>query len=327
MKRDKKACGNFTGLTPDVIVTEVEQALGRKLLGYTHPLNSYINRVYEVMTADGERVIVKFYRPGRWSKEAIQDEHDFVIECEKDEIPVVAPFVLQSNTTVGDADGVFFAVYPKRMGRIWEQTCDDDWKRLGRVVARAHVVGSRRTAKYRLHLHPCETTEADIGQLLDGGHIPPRYSRYFEDIASSLLDLIIPLFDGREHIRIHGDCHSKNILHRPGEGLLLIDFDDMVTGPPIHDLWMLLPGRASDSGHELELMLKGYREFRDFDEDSIELIEPLRGMRMLYFLDWISRQREDPSFTTNFPQWCNDSFWAEQNRELSQQLNNIKATI
>ncbi|OGV43505.1 MAG: hypothetical protein A2X48_02350 [Lentisphaerae bacterium GWF2_49_21] len=311
-------------MTPDVIVPEVEKALGRHLLGYTHPMNSYINRVYELMADDRERIIVKFYRPGRWSKKAIQDEHDFVMECAHDEIPVVAPFILKNKTTVGETDGIFFAVYPKRLGRIWEQTSDDDWKRLGRVVARAHVVGSRKPAKHRLKLHPRETTKSDISQLVDGGQIPPRYQKPFEDVCSQLLDLILPMFDDTEYIRIHGDCHAKNILHRPDEGLLLIDFDDMVMGPPVHDLWMLLPGHMLESGRELDLMIKGYREFRDFEEDSIELIEPLRAMRMLYFLDWISRQREDPCFPANFPNWGTDSFWADQLRELNQQYLNIK---
>ncbi len=318
-----QACGNFSALTPDIIVPVVEKALGRPLLGFTHPLNSYINRVYELMAADRERIIVKFYRPGRWSKQALQDEHDFVIDCSKDEIPVVAPLPLKNGKTVGEAEGIFFAVYPKRLGRVWEQTCEDDWKRLGRVVARAHVVGSRRAAKHRLQLHPEETTASDIAQLLDGGHIPSRYQKPFADISSQLLDHIMPMFDDAEYIRIHGDCHSKNILHRPDEGLLLIDFDDMVMGPPVQDLWMLLPGHVLESGAELELMIKGYREFRDFEESSIRLIEPLRSMRMLYFLDWISRQRQDPNFNVNFPNWSNDSFWADQVRELNQQFVNV----
>ncbi len=321
------ACGNFTALTPDIIVPEVEKALGRHLLGFTHPLNSYINRVYELMAADRERLIVKFYRPGRWSDKAILDEHDFVMECAKDEIPVVAPLPLKNKKTVANVKGIFFAVYPKRLGRVWEQTSDDDWKRLGRVVARAHVVGSRKPANHRLRMHPDETTESDITQLVDGGHVPEKYRKHFADISSQLLEMILPVFDDTEYIRIHGDCHAKNILHRPDEGLLLIDFDDMVMGPPVQDLWMLLPGHVLDSQRELELMIKGYKEFRDFDEDSTRLIEPLRAMRMLYFLDWISRQREDPNFAVNFPNWSNDSFWADQIRELNQQFMNIKQSL
>ena len=141
------------------------------------------------------------------------------------------------------------------------------------------------------------------------------------------MELILPLFDDFEYIRIHGDCHSKNILHRPDEGLLLIDFDDMLMGPPVQDMWMLLPGHVLDSQIELDLMIKGYNEFREFDDRSKVLIEPLRAMRMLYFLDWISRQKEDPCFNANFPNWSNDSFWSDHVRELNQQFQNIKEYI
>ena len=320
-----QSVGDFTGLTPDIIVSVIEDATGMELLGFTHPLNSYINRVYELQTSAADRIIAKFYRPGRWSKSAILDEHSFVFECENEEIPVVAPLVLKSGTSLGEANGIFFAVYPRRHGRIWEQNCDEDWMRLGMVVARAHLVGAEKDAENRVCLHPGETTIQNVEQLIDGEHVHPSFRKSFEEISARLMDSIFPLFDGCEYIRIHGDCHSKNILHRPGEGLLLIDFDDMVMGPPVQDLWMLLPGNVSESQNELGLILKGYREFRDFDKKSIVLIEPLRAMRMLYFLDWISRQKNDSSFNHNFPNWTNASFWSEEVRELHIQLEKILA--
>ena len=41
----------------------VEDALETPMSGYASALASYINRVYELETALGERVIAKFYRP------------------------------------------------------------------------------------------------------------------------------------------------------------------------------------------------------------------------------------------------------------------------
>ena len=324
----QQTLGDFTGLTPDIIVSGVEDATGIALAGFTHPLNSYINRVYELQTSQRERIIAKFYRPGRWSKNAILDEHDFVIECDKQEIPVVAPMKLKDGSTIGEIEGIFFAVYPKRLGRIWEPNSDDDWKRLGRVIARTHLAGSIKMSKHRLRLHPAKTTATDISQLIESGHVPSRYDKSFSEVSNGILKFILPLFKDCESIRIHGDCHSRNILHRPDEGLLLIDFDDMINGPPVQDMWMLLPpGRASESEIELGLMLKGYCEFRDFDRKSTILIEPLRAMRMLYFLDWISRQKNDPSFNVNFPDWSKESFWAVQTKELDQQFMIIKEEV
>ncbi len=312
-------CGDFAALTPDAIIAAVEEATGLCLLGFSNPLNSYINRVYELQTVDRERFIAKFYRPGRWSREAILDEHDFVLGCAAEEIPVVAPLPLRDGSTLGETDGVFFAVYPKRLGRQWEACDDDGWRRLGRLLARAHMVGASAPAPHRVSLHPGFTTDADVAQLLDGGHVSPRHCHAFANVADAILDDIEHLFDDIEYIRIHGDCHAGNIFDRPGEGLLLFDFDDMAMGPPVQDLWMLLPEHLLTSNHELKLILKGYREFREFDAHSVVLIEPLRAMRMLYFLDWISRQRDDPCFERNFPHWGGESFWAEQINSLRQQ--------
>ena len=51
----------------------VEEATDRKLMGLAHPYKSYINRVYEVQTREGDRLVAKFYRPGRWSRDALRD--------------------------------------------------------------------------------------------------------------------------------------------------------------------------------------------------------------------------------------------------------------
>lgn len=56
---------NFDNLTPDVMIDAVERALGCPMLGLAAPLPSYINRVYEFETSERQRVVAKFYRPGR----------------------------------------------------------------------------------------------------------------------------------------------------------------------------------------------------------------------------------------------------------------------
>jgi Ser/Thr protein kinase RdoA (MazF antagonist) len=129
-----------------------------------------------------------------------------------------------------------------------------------------------------------------------------------------------PLFDGLERIRIHGDCHRGNILDRLEQGLLLIDFDDMAMGPPVQDLWLLLPDRATKSSHEIGLFLSGYERFRKFDRAGLRCIEPLRAMRMIYFLSWCSRQVGDFQFKRNFPDWGNDTFWQREINDLREQV-------
>lgn len=314
---------DFSRLTPNRLVTAVEQAVGRPFVGFAHPLPSYINRVYELQDGEGTRLIAKFYRPGRWTRAAIEAEHRFVHECAADEIPVVAPLPLASGGTIGDASGILFAVYAKCRGREFEPVGDEDWRRLGRVVARLHAVGARAPAPARVTLRPDEVTREHVRRLLDGGFVGPTCRKAFEQVCTQLLTLIAPLFTDAELIRIHGDCNRGNVLERPETGLVLIDFDDMAMGPPVQDLWMLLPDRADRCPHEIELMLEGYGMFRRLDRRSLRLIEPLRAMRLLHFAAWCSRQVDDPAFTRQFPNWGSDAYWKQQAVDLYEQLEVI----
>lgn len=317
---------NFNALTPDVVLDAVESALAVRLSSLTHPLNSYINRVYELAATDGTRLIAKFYRPGRWSCRAILEEHQFVLDCLREEIPVVAPLPLRTGITLGEVAGMFFAVYPKRRGREMEPVEDEAWRRLGRLAARLHLVGERRPAPSRIRMHPATSTAADVEELLSGGFVPRQHVAAFQAVTRDILTAITPLFDGAPLQRIHGDCHRGNILDRPDEGLVVIDFDDMATGPCVQDLWMLLPDYADKARREIDLIADGYEEFRPFDWTSLRLVEPLRAMRMLYYLAWCSRQTTDPTFSARFPDWGNEAFWQREIRALQEQQRIIAGT-
>lgn len=317
----------FENLTPDLIIGSVEKELDRPMTGLTSPLPSYINRVYELESRAGDRFVAKFYRPGRWSNEALEDEHQFVRDCAAHEIPVISPLVLLNGSTLGQAENIRFAVYPKRWGREIEITGDEDYKRLGQLIGRVHVAGSERPAPSRVVLHPSRSMEDDVKELVDGGFVSPAYRSTFDHVCSEILGISEPLFKNVETIRLHGDCHGKNFLHRPGEGVMIIDFDDMVTGPPVQDLWLLLPDHAEKSRREINLLIEGYEQFREFDDTTLRLIEPLRAMRLIYFLAWCSKQKEDYKFQTLFPNWGNDNFWANEIRDLEQQLGIIKQDL
>lgn len=316
---------NFDKLTPDIMIDAVERALGRPMLGLAAPLPSYINRVYEFETAEKQRVIAKFYRPGRWKLDAIEAEHRFVADCAADDIPVIAPIILPSGKTLAETgDGIIFTVFPKRFGREVEINDDDAWRRIGMVIARMHLAGARAEAPERMLLDPRATTTSQMRYLLDGNHITPMFHDDFERIVSEILEIIDPLFEDIEYIRIHADLHRANILERPDEGLMIIDFDDMMEGPPVQDLWLLLPQHIHESQRELDLILEGYTQLRDFEFETIRLIEPLRAMRIIYFLSWCSTQVNDYKFQHNFPEWGGDAFWRREISDLQHQLELIK---
>lgn len=317
----------FEDLTPHLLIDGVEEFTGKRFTGHTNPMASYINRVYEIETEDREKMIVKYYRPDRWSIDAIYDEHDFILDCVDDEIPVVAPLELNNGSTVGLWDKYAFALYPKKSGPMLEITKDEEWVRIGELIGRIHLCGGRYDAPNRIVLDPEGSTEVFLDNLLSGSLINDANRKPFEEVCRNILKTITPLFSDFEKIRIHGDCHRGNIIQRPGEGLMVIDFDDMATSVPVHDLWMLLPGRLDKCRKEMNLMLEGYEKFRKFDNRSLKLIEPLRAMRIIYFIEWSARQSQDHHFKRINPEWGGDIFWRTEINDLNVQYQEILEAI
>ncbi len=316
--------GTFDSLTPDRIFEAAEGAMQSRFSGVLMQLPSYINRVYEMEQSNGERFIFKFYRPGRWCRAALLEEHLFTLECRAAEIPVIAPLRLRNGSTLGvSGDGTFFAAFPKRWGRAFDAEDETAWLRMGALLGRLHAAGAKRSARHRLRLDPQETTLGEVARLLSGDFASSAVLPELADILKKLLRELVSCWHQTEIIRLHGDCHKNNILERPGEGLMLIDFDDMLTGPPVQDLWLLLPGAAEDCRTELELLLRGYGSIREFDRTSLRLIEPLRAMRMIYYLDWCARQKEDFNFKERYPDWGSDSFWRKECAMLREQFSRI----
>ena len=318
----------FTELTPDIVLSAVEKATNTNLTGLLTPFPSYINRVYEIETDDGDRLVAKFYRPDRWTEEALQEEHVFMQDCDDKDIPVVCPAKLSEENTLGNSNGFYFSVFPKKSGRLFELNCDEDYLRAGALIGRIHSSGISGVANHRIVLDPSFSTRQDLDELLSGNFMTGKLKAEFKAVTDEILDLIIPLFEGVKKHRIHGDCHLGNILSRPGKDgndtLMIIDFDDMATGPAMQDLWLLLPGHLSESRRELNLLIEGYEQFLPFDYSTSRLVEPLRAMRIIYFLAWCARQIDDLQFRNNFPDWGTDKFWENEILDLKKQLEEIK---
>ena len=103
-----------------------------------------------------------------------------------------------------------------------------------------------------------------------------------------------------------------------------MDFDDMVMGPCVQDLWLLLPGRGPDAHETLEHILSGYEQLRPFDRGTTQLIEPLRALRMIHFSAWIGKRWADPAFPRAFPHFGTPQYWREQIADLNDQLQLIQ---
>ncbi len=149
---------SFHTLTPDRVLDAVEVG-GLRCTGRCLPLRAFENRVYEVELEDERRLVVKFYRPGRWSRETILDEHRFLEDLVASEVPAVAPMDLGSGQTLNEANGIYYAAFPKVRGRSLDELDAENRRRIGRTIGRMHAVGAARPAPassqaQRAALHP-----------------------------------------------------------------------------------------------------------------------------------------------------------------------------
>ena len=313
------------------MIDTIEDVLGAPCSNLCRPLNSYINRVYEAQLEDETWVVAKFYRPGRWSREALQDELDFVADLQVAEVPVVAPIPDATGKLLHKRSGMHFAIYPRRGGRICDELNSDQWGELGRLLGRVHLVGAEADPQDRIHLAPHASAIGHLEYILNSDQLTPDHRREYEQLTCETLDEIQPLFEEVDLLRIHGDLHLQNLIHRPDEGFVLIDFDDMALGPAVQDLWMLLPGRLGDCRAEVDRFLAGYEMFMAFDMSELCLIEPLRLMRFLHFTAWCARQVADGGPRTNtgrlLANFGSSAYWGQEIQAMRRQQVEIRDAL
>lgn len=325
---------SFYALTPEKILDSAEAA-GLRCTGRCLQLNSMENRVYEVEIepSNPDEVksrfdlfrVVKFYRPGRWTKEQILEEHEFLHDLTLADVPVAAPLPFDDGSTLRqvDAGNIWCAVFPKIGGRSPEEPDTEQLERIGRLLARLHTVGKAKQSRHRLRLTPDLYGLENLRYLYDSGFLPPEMRDYYKQTVEAICSQTAPWFTETSYQRIHGDCHFGNILAN-STGLCLLDFDDMVLGPCVQDMWLVLPGRDEESRRQLQILVGAYESMRSFDRASLRLIEPLRALRFIHYSAWIARRWKDPTFPRVFPQFGSPGYWNEQLSDLREQLMYIQ---
>jgi len=311
----------FFRLSPERVLQAVEAA-GLRPTGHCFALNALENRVYDVRLEDGEHVVAKFYRPGRWSREAIEDEHRLLFALEQAEIPVCVPRRFADGTSLREVEEIFYALWPRVGGRSPDEFNDDQVAVLGRLLARIHNVGEAASADHRRCLDSRSFPLESLEFLEGGDFLPPSCAERYRRAVEEVVALYDDWSQGVAYQPIHGDCHTGNLLHGDA-GWFFLDFDDMVVGPAVQDVWMLLPGRDAEAARQRALLVDAYREFRSFDEASLRLIEPLRAFRFVFYAGWIARRWEDPAFPDAFPHFGTDDYWENETRDLEEQLEII----
>lgn len=324
---EKTSAHPYESLTPDVVL---DALAGLELHGDGRlmALNSYENRVYQVYLEDRSAVVVKFYRPGRWSDAQIAEEHAFSTELTAAEVPAVAPLALQ-GATLHHHGGFAFSVSPYRGGRGPELDDFEVLEWVGRFLARIHTVGAARPFEVRPALDLQSFGTASRDWLLGHDMIPLDVQRDWEKACNAAFEMIEGTALGRagatdlKKLRLHGDVHPGNILwtptDRPDGGPHFVDLDDARTGFAVQDLWMLLSGERAQRTAQLSGLLEGYEQFREFDRRELALIEPLRTLRQIHYSAWLARRWRDPIFPINFPWFGSSDYWKEQIQMLQDQ--------
>ncbi|MBC7719841.1 MAG: serine/threonine protein kinase [Chitinophagaceae bacterium] len=332
----------YEHLTPDVVLDALA-SVGLTGDGRLMALSSYENRVYQVHleasvgkatkagNMAGDVVVVKFYRPNRWTDAQITEEHTFAAELMAAEVPVVGALMLHSRTLHHFA-GFSFSVSPSRGGRRPELENTEVLAWIGRFLARIHTVGSAQAFVSRPPLNLQTFGYASRDVLLAGNYLPldmaSRWRNAFE-VAMQTAQGVFDAVGSVQTLRLHGDCHPGNILWTP-EGLPaagphFVDLDDARGGPAVQDLWMLLAGDRPQCLQQLGALVDGYEEFREFDRRELALIEPLRTLRLIHYSAWLAQRWHDPIFPINFPWFGSSDYWKGQVNMLEEQTEAMQA--
>jgi len=309
---------SFFKLTPDQVLDAIE-SVGIQPEAALLALNSYENRVYQFKDYDEKKLVVKFYRPNRWSNQQILEEHAFSADLANNEIPVIAPLTFNGESLF-EFSGFRFSLFECRGGRAPELEDEKTLQWIGRFIGRIHAIGETRKFDYRPELTINSFAEKSVEFLLAENFIPNHILPAYRAISEQLIEICQQRFEqlgDYPRIRLHGDCHPSNVLWTD-DGPHFVDFDDARSGPAVQDLWMLI--NDSSDRHLWNKLLEGYEDFAEFDDRQFKIVEPLRTIRMIHYSAWLARRWQDPSFKHNFP-WFNTSrYWEEHILSLKEQL-------
>jgi Ser/Thr protein kinase RdoA (MazF antagonist) len=352
---------DFDRLQPEIILEAIEAA-GYRTTGEYSQLNSYENRVFDIRLEEpisshnqvgesdqinqinqtnmfgsplgvnpGNRIIAKFYRPNRWSSEAIRDEHEFLFDLKNEGIPAVAPLPILNPrraakgpypVTTLNFEGFELALFPRISGRMPDEFLAGQLRQVGRTLALIHNIGARRPAKHRVSLNATNYGRASIPKLSE--FVYPELWHRYEDVCEVVFDYLDYSLDESNYIRLHGDCHKGNLLLTGSGEFFFVDFDDFCNGPTVQDFWMLLSGSVDEetTGAEQDEICAGYEELRDIP-DEWHLFEPLRALRIINYAGWISNRWDDPFFKQIFPAFTTYNYWVDELNRLEKIANQL----
>lgn len=293
---DEEIYCRFIAMRPDDCMDVLEELGAPRVRGMR--LESPENRVFRY-----GGVVVKFYRPGRWSLDALQDELVFLEDLRAADIPFVRPI-----GGVGTWRGIHylpFQAVPPPFETDPKVLSLPDVRKLVRTVARLHEVGAWREAPARPRFDARAMLEGSFEVIRRNSFLPQHLrARYWSAIHRLIAQ--VEAFGDIPVQRIHGDSYSGNALWGP-QGPILMDLDDFQMGPVAMDIPLLsFPWRLDTLSEDMDrkerravqhrLVLDEYRAVRPFDATWEPLMPLTRGCRNVTFDAWLSARWNEPGF-------------------------------
>ena len=320
MTEPAETAGDYQSLGPEQILAAVDSQ-DLRCDGRLLEMNSFENRVYQLGLDDSTMIIAKFYRPNRWSEDAILEEHAFSLDLAAREVDLVPPLADAKGNTLRYFGEFRFALFERRGGRAPDFEDAEQLRQLGRFIGRMHAIGGEIEYQHRPTLD-VTTFGSDCSQfLLEHEFIPPDLIPAYKSLSEDLIQRVTWCYQRCPDLRLirtHGDCHRGNILWTE-EGPHLVDLDDSRMAPAVQDLWMFLSGEREEREHTLSALLEGYSVFKDFDPAELNLIEALRTLRLMHYFAWIARRWVDPAFPRAFPWFNTPRSWEQHILDLREQ--------
>ena len=309
----------YAQLSPDEVLNSIEQ-FDYNCDGRLLALNSYENRVYRIGLDDGSSIVAKFYRPNRWSDDAILEEHKLTQELADLEIPVIAPLTINGKTLLA-TEHFRIAIFENRGGRAPDLEDFDQLEQMGRFMGRIHQVGKAKPFKHRPSLTIQSFGYDARDFVLKNSFIPTDLIEAYQSLTEQLLHEAAQCYERAGKVKLipcHGDCHPSNVLWTDA-GPHIVDFDDARMAPAVQDLWMFLAGDRPDRTAGLDAVLTGYTEFCEFDARELHLIEALRTLRLIHYYGWLAKRWDDPAFKIAFPWFNTQRCWEDHILSLREQ--------
>lgn len=348
----------FHKITSELILSAVEST-GLRATGRIIQLNSMENRVYAVdVEHDGPRakqVIAKFYRPKRWTVDQILSEHmlQIVLSEENIQTPKFIPITkssfqtkgtvefserlqpefaerIEEVKTLGHVGDFHFCIWEKISGRSPLELSDKNLIEIGTTIARMHNLFESCIHPNGFQRHALSTQflgTTALHHLKAWGKIPNPIDGHLYTVIEELIKGLQWINTCQDFIPTHGDLHRLNLIQTQDDGnFWVVDFDDCMWAPDVQDLWLIasgchMPSTETESSTEVAFryLKEGYTGFRKLPLGSEDLIEPLRTLRMIYYIGWIAGRWNDPLFRETFTFFPEVTYWEKTFHDLLEQ--------